>query len=629
MAQSFHDGNFDGEKQLLGSLQSVLSREIKPIIYETFDDTSASNLTSQFGGNEVGAPSGCSVLWERLYPSGFCSEAKKMFKISWQMILTHVCQIVIGPISLMFCGHLGDVIKFDGAALGNSMINVIVLAVGQGLGTACDTCFSQTFGSRNKKHVGVYVQKAILVFPFFLVGCCVVMLNMTGILIVLGQNPQVAQLAGEYLIIFISGAFSFFMYIILAKYIQNQNIVIPNVVIGLLANAVNILLHYIFLFQLNWETNGSAIAQTMAYCLMFVLTLVYILVSKCYKETWDGWSAQCLQDWGHFIGLCTAGMMMLCMEWLAFEIGVFLSGELGTTEMGVQSILLQFNLVWFPVPLGVQISCAIRVGQYLGAGKGDQAKTVGNLAITIAGFVSVMAMIIFSTLQYQLPYVFTDVDAMAQLTGDILPIVAIYVFFDAIAIVCKGVLFGTGRQNFGTVVVFLSYYIVALPIGIPLMFLTQLKNAGFWWALAISLSIQAMVLLVVMFRTDWDDQVVKAQERAGMLRESEEGVRASEDPECRKSTLKEISTSLTKADMEAHLKNYDKLPLLKRIYRHILAALMMCLILGTAIVLKVIIMIPELSGDTKEDVANYTVYSNITTHTSIVETVKIFFGKLR
>ncbi len=44
------------------------------------------------------------------------------------------------------------------------------------------------------------------------------------------------------------------MYIVLAKYIQNQNIVLPNVVIGLIANAVNALLHYILLYELGMST---------------------------------------------------------------------------------------------------------------------------------------------------------------------------------------------------------------------------------------------------------------------------------------------------------------------------------------------------------------------------------------
>ena len=37
---------------------------------------------------------------------------------------------------------------------------------------------------------------------------------------------------------------------------------------------------------------------------------------------------------------------------------------------------------------------------------------------------------------------------------------------------------GTGRQNVVAVWVFVSYYVVALPIGIPLMFLTKLRVTG-------------------------------------------------------------------------------------------------------------------------------------------------------
>ena len=36
-------------------------------------------------------------------------------------VTTQFCQMLIGPISLIFCGHLGDAIQLDGAALGISV----------------------------------------------------------------------------------------------------------------------------------------------------------------------------------------------------------------------------------------------------------------------------------------------------------------------------------------------------------------------------------------------------------------------------------------------------------------------------------------------------------------------------
>lgn len=42
-----------------------------------------------------------------------------------------------------------------------------------------------------------------------------------------------------------------------------------------------------------------------------------------------GWSCQCLQDWGPFFSLAVPSMLMLCIEWWAYEIGSFLSGQCG------------------------------------------------------------------------------------------------------------------------------------------------------------------------------------------------------------------------------------------------------------------------------------------------------------
>ena len=40
-----------------------------------------------------------------------------------------------------------------------------------------------------------------------------------------------------------------------------------------------------------------------------------------------------LLDWGQFIKLAVAGMVMICIEWWSFEIGSFLAG----TEINVSN----------------------------------------------------------------------------------------------------------------------------------------------------------------------------------------------------------------------------------------------------------------------------------------------------
>ena len=42
-----------------------------------------------------------------------------LFKLDmlFLQVITQICQMIIGPVSLIFCGHLGDAIQLDGAAL--------------------------------------------------------------------------------------------------------------------------------------------------------------------------------------------------------------------------------------------------------------------------------------------------------------------------------------------------------------------------------------------------------------------------------------------------------------------------------------------------------------------------------
>lgn len=43
-----------------------------------------------------------------------------------------------------------------------------------------------------------------------------------------------------------------------------------------------------------------------------------------------------------------------------------------------------------------------------------------------------------------------------------------------------GIYRGSGRQATGASIAFVSYYVLALPIGIPLALLTTLNAVGFW-----------------------------------------------------------------------------------------------------------------------------------------------------
>lgn len=63
----------------------------------------------------------------------------------------------------------------------------------------------------------------------------------------------------------------------------------------------------------------------------------------------EGWSTDCLQDWGPFLKLAIPGMLMHCLEWWLYEIAGFLAGIISEVELGAQSVVYELGSVAFMV----------------------------------------------------------------------------------------------------------------------------------------------------------------------------------------------------------------------------------------------------------------------------------------
>nr|XP_003420743.1 multidrug and toxin extrusion protein 2 [Loxodonta africana] len=276
---------------------------------------------------ETGPPAHgcCRPALRRLFPVGFGAEARKLFVLSGPLFLFQMLTFLIYVVSTVFCGHLGKV-ELASVTLAVAFVNVCGVSVGFGLASACDTLMSQSFGSQNKKHVGVILQRGTLILLLSCFPCWALYLNTEQLLLLLRQDPAVSRLTQDYVMIFIPALPAIFLYCLLAKYLQNQGIIWPEVLSGIVGNCVNGLANYALVSVLNLGVRGSAYANTISQYMQTIFLFFYIVLKKLHLETWAGWSSQCLQDWGSFFSLAIPSMLMMCIEWWAYEIGSFLMG---------------------------------------------------------------------------------------------------------------------------------------------------------------------------------------------------------------------------------------------------------------------------------------------------------------
>ncbi|XP_030078256.1 multidrug and toxin extrusion protein 2 [Microcaecilia unicolor] len=457
----------------------------------------------------------CSLRFWQLMPVHLWEEVKALFSLAGPLFLSQLMTFMIITVSSIFCGHLGKV-ELDAVTLATSVIVVTGISVGIGLSSACDTLISQTFGSKNLKLVGVILQRGILIQLLFCFPCWAVFLNTGHILSLFRQDPAVIRLTQVYVMIFIPALPATFLYQLETRYLVNQGIIWPQIITGFVANIMNAVVNYVLLYQLQLGVVGSAWANTISQSSQALLLFIYIRVRKLHVETWGGWSWECLQEWGSYIGLAVPSMLMLCIEWWTYEIGTFLTGLISVVELGAQSVIYQVVGMIYMVPYGFSIAASVRVGNALGAGDIEQAKKSAITTLLVTASFTIVDSIVLAALKDVVAYIFTSDKDIIALVARVMPIYIIFHLFESTACVCGGVLRGAGKQRIGALVNAIGYYLIGLPIAISLIFAAKLGVIGLWYGMITCGFFPAIVFVVYILRINWKKASMQAQHRAGL-----------------------------------------------------------------------------------------------------------------
>ncbi|XP_040043366.2 multidrug and toxin extrusion protein 1 [Gasterosteus aculeatus] len=477
-----------------------------------------------------GAWDGCLKKMLNFIPPDYRKELVQLFKLAGPVVISQMMVFLISFVSTVFCGHLGKT-ELAGVALSIAVVNVTGISIGTGLSLTCDTLISQTYGSGNLKRVGVILQRSILILLLACFPCWAVLINTEPLLLAVKQSPEVARLAQLYVTIVMPALPAAFMYQLQGRYLQNQGIIWPQVVTGVIANIINAIINYVFLHVLELGVAGSAASNAISQYVLAVVLYVYICCRGLHKATWGGWSMDCLQEWGPFVQLAIPSMLMLCLEWWMFEIGGFLAGLISEAELGAQSIVYEVAVIAYMFPLGLAAAASVRVGNALGAGNIEQAKLSCKIPIICALVIACVVGAGLSIVRNVIGYIFTTEPDILKRVADVMVVFVFSHLADAVAAVAGGVLRGAGKQLVGALCNLVGFYFIGCPIGVSLMFAANMGIVGLWIGLTICVLVQSIFFVTFVFKLDWKKAAEEALARAGIQvkEEREMVVRGSAD----------------------------------------------------------------------------------------------------
>lgn len=414
----------------------------------------------------------------------------------------------------MFAGHLGE-LPLSGASMASSFASVTGFSLLMGMASALDTFCGQAYGAKQHHMLGIHMQRAMLVLVLVSIPLAVIWANTEPILLIFGQDHQIAAEAGKYALVMIPSLFAYGLLYSIVRFLQTQNIVFPM----MLSTAVTSLLHlplcWVLVFKSGLGIRGAALANSISYWINVVLLALYVKFSSSCLKTWTGFSSEALHNIPAFLKLSIPSAFMVCLEMWSFELMVLLAGLLPNPELETSVLSVSLNTaatVWM-IPFGLSGAISTRVSNELGAGRPTAARLAVSVVLCLAISEGILVGTVLVLIRNILGYAYSNEEEVVKYVAVMMPMIALSHFLDALQGVLSGVARGCGWQEIGAYINLGSYYIVGIPSAVVLAFVFHMGGKGLWTGIIGALCVQFVSLLAITLRTNWDQEANKATER--------------------------------------------------------------------------------------------------------------------
>ncbi|KAM2987393.1 hypothetical protein FF2_007565 [Malus domestica] len=431
-------------------------------------------------------------------------EAKNQVLFSLPMILTNVCFYMIPLISVMFAGHLGE-LQLAGATLANSWATVTGFAFMIGLSGALETLCGQGFGAKLYRMLGIYLQASSIISFLSSIVVSVVWFYTEPILILIHQDPQISKYASLYMKFLIPGLFAYgFLHNIL-RFLQTQSVVMPLVYFSVIPVVLHVGIAYSLVHWTGLGYVGAPLAASISIWISMLMLATYVLCAKKFEVTWEGFSLESFHYVLTNLKLALPSAAMVCLEYWAFEILVFMAGVMPNAEQNTSLIAICVNTeaIAYMITYGLSAAASTRVSNELGAGNPEKAKNAMAVTLKLSILLALVVDLALAFGHNLWAGSFSDSSVIIKLFASMTPLLAVSIIADSVQGVLSGVARGCGWQHLAVYVNLGTFYLVGMTIASVLAFKLKLYAKGLWIGLICGLSCQAALLLVVTLRTKW------------------------------------------------------------------------------------------------------------------------------
>ena len=422
------------------------------------------------------------------------------FNLAYPVIIGQLGFIMMGVVDSIMVGELGAV-PLAGASLGNSMF-ILIFIIGLGVSMSVTPLIAILVGAKRFQECGIYFRQSLIVNIVLGLILMSAVFFTSNLFEYLNQPLAVAEQASSYTKIIALSIMPAMLFHTYKQFIEGFSIMKPAMIIAIVANIINAFANWVFIYgnigMPALGLNGAGWATFFSRVFMVFVIMLYVMNKEYFKQFDVNFHFKKI-NFPVIKKILSIGLpsgFQYFFEVGAFSFAVIMIGWLGTNQLAAHQIAINLASITFMVVLGISAAGGIRVGNEVGKKDVVEVRKAGFTAVIMGASIMFTFGVIFIVLNEFLPTLYIDNEDVIRIASSLIVIAALFQISDGIQGVGIGVLRGLTDVKIPTLITFIAYWVLALPIGYLFGFVFHFGVDGVWVGLLLGLTASATMLTI-------------------------------------------------------------------------------------------------------------------------------------
>ena len=441
--------------------------------------------------------------------SSFYARYKPFYKdnliLALPIVVSQLGHTMVNMADSIIVGHFAGTVQLAAVSLVNSIF-MLILVLGLGISYGLTPLIAKMNGAKNYDECGKLLSSSLIINV--ITGTLLYIFIHFGTLSIIdhiGQSADVVAYAKPYLGYLGFSIIPLMIFQTFKQFAEGLGFTKQAMFISIWGNVLNIVLGIIFVKGMfgiaPMGVKGVGLSTLIDRSVMAVVMSYYVMKSPHFRKYLQQFKLFFI-DLSRFKKIVKIGApvaLQYSFEISAFSGAAILIGTIGSVPQAAHQVAINLAAVTYMMAAGVASAATIKTGNNLGRSAFDDLRksAIASYHVVIA-FMSLTALL-FVFANNLLPYIYTEDTAVIGIAAQLLIIAGFFQLFDGTQVVGLGVLRGIGDVNIPTLITFVAYWVIGIPLGYLLGIKLNMGVNGIWYGLTFGL-LTASVLLFLRFQ---------------------------------------------------------------------------------------------------------------------------------